>query len=80
MIILFYGSKTVSFVNILCYILTTLLIHYKKCGAPNFEKLYKINNWLHCGEGWAQLSLKFSPYPTKKNPIILKLPLNPQLA
>lgn len=38
----------------------------QKCGAPNFEKLYKINNWLHCGEGWAQLSLKFSPYPTKK--------------
>lgn len=38
----------------------------QKCGAPNFEKLYKINNWLHCGERWAQLNLKFSPYPTNK--------------
>lgn len=72
-------SKTMICVNILCHRLhsTNAL---QKCGVPDIEMSFTINNWPYCDEEWAQLNLKPSFYLTEKqnNPTTLEVLFSPQ--
>lgn len=41
------------------------MLGYEKCGVPNFDNQWRINNQPRCDRHWDQLSLKPSPSQNK---------------